>query len=58
MVAAAYGHLNLFKLLVDLGADIYIKDSNNQTVLNRAVKDEDFEAVKILISAMKPQLIN
>ena len=52
MVAAAYRHPNLVKLLVDLGADIYIKDSKNQTVLDLAMKSEDYEAVKILTSAM------
>ncbi|GAD92027.1 Pfs, NACHT and ankyrin domain protein [Paecilomyces variotii No. 5] len=48
-LAAGYGHLEIIKLFIEIGADIESKDSHQQTVLFWAGKNGHTEIVKFLI---------
>ncbi len=46
-------HLNVIKLLIELGANIEARDINGTTPLDIALAREDIEIVKLLENAVK-----
>ena len=49
--AARQGRPEVVQVLIDAGADIYLKDKNNRTVLDIALEEGHIEIAKILINA-------
>ncbi len=50
-IAYGYNYMDIMQVLLDSGADTEINDRIHGTVLERAVKDHNIEAINMLISA-------
>lgn len=54
MMAARGGHLEVVKLLIEEGADVDVKNDNDQTAADWAEATRNTEIAKLIRAKMKP----